>query len=108
MSIASNIQAVTRTVSGLAIAGRTRVNGVYFSQSSAATEIKLLDGASDGAVLLNLPLPAVNQSSDVMIPDMGILFPNGVYLDTDAEAVTLFFEGGAAQQDPPPPPPPPP
>ena len=100
MSIASNIQAVTRTVSGLAIAGRTRVNGVYFSQTDAATKIELYDGSESGALLLNLPLPAIDQSSDVMIPDMGILFPNGVYLDTDATAVTIFFEGGAGQPDP--------
>jgi hypothetical protein len=100
MSIASNIQAVTRTVSGLAIAGRTRVGGVYFSQLDTATYIKLTNGAADGEVLLNLPLPAIEQSSDVMIPDNGILFPDGAYLDTDAEAVTIFFEGGAGQPDP--------
>ena len=100
MSIASNIQAVTRTVSGLAIAGRTRVNGVYFSQDDAATKIQLFNGSETGELLLNLPLPPIEQSSDVMIPDMGILFPDGVYLDTDALGVTIFFEGGAGQPDP--------
>jgi hypothetical protein len=100
MSIASNIQAVTKAVSGLAIAGRTRVNGIYFSQTDAATKIQLFNGSEDGALLLNLPLAPIDQSSDVMIPDMGILFPDGVYLDTDATAVTIFFEGGAGQPDP--------
>jgi hypothetical protein len=103
MSFASDIQAVTLDVSGQAIEGRTRLGGVYFVAGSNSGEIVFHDGEDDQApVRLKLASPGDDQSDNVIFPEAGILFPNGVYVDFDqAASVTLFFYGGAAYVAPP-------
>jgi hypothetical protein len=49
--------------------------------------------------LLTVNTPAAAGGQDLMIPDAGILFDSGIYVDVaDAEvtSVTLLFAGGAA------------
>jgi hypothetical protein len=98
---ASNIQAVTKTADAHAIAGRTRVIGVYFTNTATASSFALKNGStSSGTALMTINTPAAAGSSDLIIPDMGILFDEGVFIDVnDAQvtSVTLLFYGGAAQ-----------
>jgi hypothetical protein len=100
MSISSNIQAVTKTADAAAISGRTRVNGIYYTCSGTASSFTLKNGSTSGApVVVAINTPASAGAYDLMIPDMGVLFTNGVFIDVaDANvlSVTLFFEGGAA------------
>jgi len=97
----SNIQAVTKTADGHAIAGRTRVAGIYYTCSSTASSFQLKNGSTAGATaLVTITTPASAGAYDIILPDMGILFDTGVFIDVnDAEvkSVTLLFYGGAAQ-----------
>jgi hypothetical protein len=100
MSFASDISAVTKTASDDAIGGRTRVQGVYYTCSSTASSFSLKNGStSAGPALITINTPAAAGAVDLIFPDDGILFSDGVYIDiADAEvtSVTLLFVGGAA------------
>ncbi len=100
MSIASNLQAVTKTADAAAISGRTRVNGLYYTCGATASSFSLKNGSTSGATaLMTIYTPASAGAYDIMIPDMGVLFTDGVFIDVaDANvlSVTLLFEGGAA------------
>lgn len=97
----SNIQAVTKTADGHAIAGRTRVVGLYFTNTATASSFSLKNGStSSGTALITINTPAAAGASDLIIPDMGILFDTGVFIDVanaNVTSVTLLFQGGAAQ-----------
>ena len=97
----SNIQAVTKTEDGHAIAGRTRVAGIYFTNTATAASFTLKNGSTtEGTVLLTITTPAAAGATDLILPDMGILFDSGVFIDVsgvEITSVTLFFYGGAAQ-----------
>lgn len=96
----SNIQSVTKTADASAVTGRTRLVGVYFTNTATASSFALKDGTTDsGAAKLTINTPAVAGAQDLMIPDMGILFEDGIYIDVNdvnITSVTLLFEGGAA------------
>lgn len=98
---ASNIQAVTKTADAHAIAGRTRVIGVYFTNTATASSFALKNGStSSGTALMTINTPASAGANDLIIPDMGILFDDGVFIDVNdvnVTSVTLLFYGGAAQ-----------
>jgi hypothetical protein len=50
--------------------------------------------------LITITTPAAAGAYDIILPDLGILFSNGVFIDVnDAQvtSVTLLFYGGAAQ-----------
>jgi hypothetical protein len=95
----SNIQAVTKTADGHAIAGRTRVAGIYFTNTATAASFTLKNGSTTaGTVLLTITTPAAAGATDLILPDMGILFDSGVFIDVsgvEVTSVTLFFYGGA-------------
>lgn len=97
----SNIQAVTKTADAHAVAGRTRVIGVYFTNTATASSFSLKNGSTSGATaLMTINTPAAAGASDLIIPDMGILFDTGVFIDVadvNVTSVTLLFYGGAAQ-----------
>ena len=97
----SNIQAVTKTADAHAIAGRTRVIGVYFTNTATGSSFTLKNGStSAGTALMTINTPAAAGASDLIIPDMGILFDDGVFIDVfdvNVTSVTLLFYGGAAQ-----------
>ena len=95
----SNIQSVTKTADASAIVGRCRVLGVYFTNAATGSSFSLRDGTTvAGAVKLTLNTPAAAGNGDLIIPDMGILFETGVYVDVadaNVTSVTVLFEGGA-------------
>ena len=96
---ASNIKSVQKTASAAAVSGRTRLLGVYFTNTATASTLVLKDGGSSGTARLSLVTPAAAGSQDLLIPDMGILFEDGIYItfgSAEVTSVTLLFEGGAA------------
>jgi len=96
----SNLSSVTKTADAAAISGRTRVVGIYFTNTATASSFSLKNGStSSGAALVTINTPAAAGSSDIIVPDMGVLFSDGVFIDVadvNVTSVTLFFEGGAA------------
>jgi len=96
----SNLSSVTKTASNQAIAGRTRVIGIYFTCTDTASSFELRNGDADtDPVLVTINTPAAAGANDLIIPDMGILFEDGVFIDladNNVESVTLIFYGGAA------------
>jgi len=96
----SNIQAVTKTADASAVVGRSRLVGLYFTHTGTAASFVLRDGTtSGGTAMLTIVTPAVARGTNVTIPDMGILFETGIYIDVsgvEVTSVTLLFEGGAA------------
>ena len=95
----SNIKSVQKTSSAAAVSGRTRLLGVYFTNTATASTLVLKDGGSSGTARLSLVTPAAAGSQDLLIPDMGILFQDGIYItfgSAEVTSVTLLFEGGAA------------
>jgi len=100
MSFASDISAVTKTTSDDAIGGRTRVQGIYYTCSNTASSFSLKNGTtSGGTALVTINTPAAAGGYDIIFPDDGILFTDGVYIDlasANVTSVTLLFVGGAA------------
>ena len=96
----SNIQTVTKTADAQAISGRTRVAGLYYTCSGTASSFSLKNGStSAGTALMTIITPASAGAYDLILPDVGILFTDGVFIDVnDAQvtSVTLMFYGGAA------------
>lgn len=95
----SNIQSVQKTTTAQAVNGRARLLGVYFTNTATASTLVLKDGGSGGTARLSLVTPAAAGSQDILIPDMGILFDDGIHLtfgSAEVTSVTLLFEGGAA------------
>jgi hypothetical protein len=97
---ASNIQSVTKTADAAAISGRTRVRGIYYTCSATSSSFTLKNGATGTAVaLVTVNTPAAASANDIHVPEEGILFDSGVFIDVadaNVTSVTLMFEGGAA------------
>jgi len=71
-------------------AGRARVRGVYLIHTGTAGTIPFRNGGASGTAMLTIPTPAAaNSTRDVVIPDEGIMFENGVYL-TYTAGTTVF------------------
>ena len=97
----SNIQTVTKTgaTTAVAISGRTRVIGIYYTCNNTASVIHLHNNTTGaGTAQTSIYTPAAAGAYDIIIPDMGLLFTNAVYLEFSANvlSVTLLFQGGAA------------
>jgi hypothetical protein len=98
----SNIKTVTKTgpFTALAISGRTRVIGIYYTCNNTASLIHLHNNTTGaGTAQTSIYTPAAAGAYDIIIPDMGVLFTDAVFLEFSANvlSVTLLFEGGAAQ-----------
>lgn len=99
MCIASDVSAKRVTATGDAVNGRTRVQGVYYTCAATGSSITLRSGGAGGTALLVLTTPAAAGAYDLIIPDNGILFENGVHVtlaDANVTSVTVLFVGGAA------------
>ena len=96
----SNLSAVTKTADDDAIAGRTRVAAIYYTCTGTASSFQLKNGATTaGTALVDIKTPGAAGAYDIIFPDMGILFNEGVFIDvadSNVLSVTLFFYGGAA------------
>lgn len=95
----SNIQTVHKTTSAQAVNGRTRLLGVYFTCTATSATLTLKSGGSGGTAKVTLTSPAAAGSQDLIVPDSGILFEDGIHIglsSAEITSVTLLFEGGAA------------
>lgn len=97
----SNIKTVTKTADASAVVGRCRLYGIYFTNTATGSSFALKDGTtSGGTALVTINTPAVAGAQDLFIPDAGVLFETGIYIDVNdvnVTSVTLFFEGGDPQ-----------
>ena len=97
----SNIKAVTKAGDASAVVGRCRLYGIYFVNTATGSSFALKDGTtSGGTALVSITTPAVAGAQDLFIPDAGVLFESGIFIDVNdahVSSVTLFFEGGDPQ-----------
>lgn len=97
----SNIKTVTKTADASAVVGRCRLYGIYFTNTATGSSFALKDGTtSGGTALVTINTPAVAGAQDLFIPDAGVLFETGIFIDVNdvnVTSVTLFFEGGDPQ-----------
>jgi hypothetical protein len=97
---ASNLRTVTKAgaTTALAISGRTRVIGIYYTCNNTASVIHLHNNTTGaGVAQTTIYTPAAAGAYDIIIPDLGLLFTQCVYLEFSANvlSVTLIFEGGS-------------
>ena len=97
MSFASDLQSVTRAGDAQMINGRTRVQAIYVVSTGGAGFIRLYDGTDDSTdPVTTVASPAAVGATDLILPDAGLLFKRGVYMDlNNVTSVTLYFYGGA-------------
>ena len=106
---ASNISSVTKSASVAAVSGRSRLMGVYFvnavtGASNAQGSVNIRNGSTvSGTILFTLNASTVAAGTSVDIPDGGMLFSEGMFIDLPTQSptnsvthVTLLFEGGVA------------
>lgn len=99
MSFASDVQAKTVTATGSAVNGRTRVQGVYYTCTGTGSTVTFRTGGVSGTIILELKTPGAAGAYDLIIPDDGILFTDGVHVtfaDANVLSATVLFVGGAA------------
>jgi hypothetical protein len=99
MSFASDISSVSKTETGQAVNGRSRLAGLYFTHSDTPATITFKSGGASGTTLMVMTSPAAIGSQDMAIPDNGILFPDGIHItisSAEITSVTVLFVGGAA------------
>jgi hypothetical protein len=102
MSFASDIKAVTADATAQVIDGRSRVQGIYFVSTDGEGTIELRSGGVTGELVVSLVTPGDDSSDNVILPDAGLLFKDGVHATlTDVASVTLFYYGGAPTPAPP-------
>lgn len=97
MSFASDLESVTAGESAQAIDGRTRIQTIYYVSTGDVGYIHLHDGTDDSEdPVVTIATPPLIGATSMMLPNAGVLFKQGVYVDMDnVTSVTLFFYGGA-------------
>ena len=85
----------TTTTQGIVFAGGTRVRGMHGVSSSTAGALIIRNGSQTGAKLLELDTPASAGQVDPYIPDEGVRYKDGAYIDIGAgyDSATIFFDG---------------
>ena len=85
----------TTTTQGIVFAGGTRVRGMHGVSSSTAGALIIRNGSQTGAKLLELDTPAAAGQVDPYIPDEGVRYKDGAYIDIGAgyDSATIFFDG---------------
>lgn len=85
----------TSTTTGIVFAGATRIRGMHGVSSSTAGAVIIRDGSQTGSKLLEIDTPAAAGQVDPYIPDEGILYRDGAYINIGAgyDSATIFFDG---------------
>lgn len=99
MSFASDIQSVTKTDTSQGVNGRSRLAGLYYTCTATPGSIQLKTGGAGGTTRLNLATPGAAGAYDLIIPDDGVLFEDGIHITrsgAEVVSITLLFVGGAA------------
>jgi hypothetical protein len=98
-SITTQIQAGilgTGDLTGSVFAGRTRIRGITGTSKASAGNIVFKNTSITGTTLLTIPLTGAVSSIDPYIPDNGVLFNAGAYINltaADVTGVTVYYDG---------------
>ena len=98
-AIATDIQAGilgTGALTGSVFAGRTRIRGITGTSKAVAGNIVFKNTSITGTSLLTIPLTGTATSIDPYIPDNGVLFDAGAYVNLTAASVTgvtVYYDG---------------
>ena len=98
-AIATDIQAGilgTGALTGTVFAGRTRIRGITGTSKASAGNIVFKNTSITGTSLLTIPLTGAVASIDPYIPDNGVLFDAGAYVNltaADITGVTVYYDG---------------
>ena len=98
-AIATDIQAGilgTGALTGTVFAGRTRIRGITGTSKAVAGSIVFKNTSITGTSLLTIPLTGAASSIDPYIPDNGVLFDAGAYVNLTAASVTgvtVYYDG---------------
>ncbi len=94
-AVSAGFTATTDTT-GIVFAGATRVRGMHgVSNASTAGAMIIRNESQTGDKRLELDAPAAAGFLDPYIPDEGIRYPNGAFIDISSgyDSVTVFFDG---------------
>jgi hypothetical protein len=84
---------VTSAALDVVYAGRARLRGVFIVHSATAGLFNLQDGidvaTAPGSFRIST-IAAANTDRDIIIPDEGIMFEDGIYIAYIASASTIF------------------
>ena len=81
---------------GTVFAGRTRIRGITGTSKASAGNIVFKNTSITGTSLLTIPLTGAVSSIDPYIPDNGVLFDAGAYVNitaADITGVTVYYDG---------------
>ena len=98
-AIVTDIQAGilgTGALTGTVFAGRTRIRGITGTSKASAGNIVFKNTSITGTTLLTIPLTGAVSSIDPYIPDNGVLFNAGAYINltaADITGVTVYYDG---------------
>jgi len=98
-SITTDIQAGilgTGDLTGTVFAGRTRIRGITGTSKASAGNIVFKNTSITGTTLLTIPLTGAVGNIDPYIPDNGVLFSAGAYINltaADITGVTVYYDG---------------
>ena len=86
----------TGALTGIVFAGRTRIRGITGTSKASAGNIVFKNTSITGTTLLTIPLTGAVSSIDPYIPDNGVLFDAGAYVNitaADITGVTVYYDG---------------
>ena len=86
----------TGALTGIVFAGRTRIRGITGTSKASAGNIVFKNTSITGTTLLTIPLTGAVSSIDPYIPDNGVLFNAGAYVNltaADITGVTVYYDG---------------
>ena len=86
----------TGALTGIVFAGRTRIRGITGTSKASAGNIVFKNTSITGTSLLTIPLTGAVSSIDPYIPDNGVLFDAGAYVNLTAASVTgvtVYYDG---------------
>ena len=98
-AIVTDIQAGilgTGDLTGTVFAGRTRIRGLTGTSKASAGNIVFKNTSITGTSLLTIPLTGAVSSIDPYVPDNGVLFDAGAYVNltaADVTGVTVYYDG---------------
>jgi len=79
---AGNVSAgVNASAADVVFAGRSRLKGVFLTSTATAGTVDFLKNSPSGTSILGLSsVGDADATRDVVIPDEGVLFVNGIYI----------------------------
>jgi len=86
----------TGDLTGQVFLGRTRIRGITGTSKASAGNIVFKNTSITGTTLLTIPLTGAVSSIDPYIPDNGVLFNAGAYVNltaADITGVTVYYDG---------------